>query len=69
MDPNEALKTIRRAIKRAEGGREGDLYITVELPYLREAAEAMAALDEWLTRGGFPPDSWKPSSYDSNPSR
>lgn len=61
MDPNETLREIR------------DLAFAVlntDDP-AASTAHALAArvsdLDEWLTRGGFLPDSWKPTSYDSNP--
>lgn len=58
MDPNAVLAEIRLLVtdQLTRGGDPDP-----------ELAGLVGALDEWLTRGGFLPDSWKPSSHDSNP--
>lgn len=57
MDPNENLKEQRR-ISRLLLGRT---YLTQsEIDgYAQELAELVEALDEWMSKGGFPPDAWK----------
>jgi hypothetical protein len=49
MDPNAALALIR-----------GHVATAVDSPHddARELAEAVDGLDEWLTKGGFPPTAW-----------
>jgi hypothetical protein len=60
MDPNATLRQLRELVK--EFNKQHDF----EHPQ-RELVDTIVDLDEWLTRGGFLPDSWKPCSYDSNP--
>lgn len=48
MDPNATLKELRELLKR--GMR----------PDLERARELFEALDEWILKGGFLPDDWKP---------
>ena len=59
MDPNEALREIRRLVARwteLEGkGPEWQAERTVVAAGLVLHTEG---LDEWLTRGGFLPDAW-----------
>jgi hypothetical protein len=52
MDPDEALRKMRRALKKYGDGLEnGDT---------EEALVVSArALDEWLSKGGFLPEAWK----------
>jgi hypothetical protein len=52
MDPDEALKKAREALKRMgdEAYDAGDM--------AQELAEAFEALDGWLSKGGFPPHAW-----------
>lgn len=61
MDPNTALQRIREltaainqqhwtALSRDPGG-------TVTMA--AELAELVEGLDEWLSRGGYPPTAWK----------
>lgn len=49
MDPNKALENLREALKSGEH---------------EESAEAAAALDEWLSKGGFLPDAWRGAAAD-----
>jgi hypothetical protein len=54
MDPDEALKNARRAVKR---------YIDEQDPQRLALAsadlvDAFAALDGWLSKGGFLPQAW-----------
>jgi hypothetical protein len=54
MDPNEALIKAREALKRyCVSGDEAEA---------SDLADAFEALDTWLSKGGFLPDAWKPSS-------
>ena len=52
MDPDEALRKMRLALKRYEEGLEDD-----------DCEETLAvsarALDEGLSKGGFLPEAWK----------
>lgn len=62
MDPNEALKGLRRSIKNArESGELEDN--EAEYAALQGVFEYAEALDEWLSRGGFLPDAWNQPTY------
>lgn len=50
MDPNETLKEARKLARAIVDA--GDIAAGEAL------AELFLALDEWLTRGGFPPNAW-----------
>lgn len=54
MDPNEALKTIRRLLQRhtADGG------LDMNMNEIQDFFDAVEALDGWLSHGGFLPDGW-----------
>ena len=61
MDPEQALTDIRRLISELEPLRQGDDVVhagTVQDEVL-ELMEKFEALDEWLTKGGFPPSDWR----------
>lgn len=49
MDPNETLKELRQIVN--------DKQRIVVDDYIR-MRELFQALDQWLTRGGFPPGDW-----------
>lgn len=55
MDVNAALLALREALREYEQA--------AELPAIAAAAERLAeaasALDEWMSKGGFPPAAWK----------
>lgn len=55
MDPNTALTEIRELVALAKGdvccAEHGEMAGT-------ELAMKFEALDEWLTKGGFPPEVW-----------
>lgn len=55
MDPNEALRKIREfgRIVRDEDASDAQRYDAAT-----DLAEHVQALDEWLSRGGFPPEAW-----------
>lgn len=52
MDPNATLAKIRMLAHIIEGGHEDTARDAIDL------AEAIQALDGWLTRGGFLPTPW-----------
>jgi hypothetical protein len=61
MDPDEALRVLRelmpliRTDYRIEAAAMGE----PAEPYSEDiAADAFEALDEWLSRGGVPPEAW-----------
>lgn len=56
MDPNEALKRIREHYRAIQCGAF-DLHDEAVL-----LADMVEDLDQWLTRGGFKPAAWSPSS-------
>jgi hypothetical protein len=54
MDPNEALRKAREALKQYRGAdSSGDAVFPAE-----ELADAFEALDTWLSNGGFLPRAW-----------
>lgn len=56
MDPNEALRCLRIAIKRAEYKHDSEdgIVTSLEMDFCNYAA----ALHGWLTNGGFLPAAW-----------
>ena len=58
MDPNEALRMIRRIVdERNRVGATGDEGLSKwEIETFFDHVEA---LDEWMSKGGFLPDSWR----------
>lgn len=58
MDPNATLENIRRLVERitvAADRGDNPRHIAEDGA---ELAEAVGNLDEWLSRGGFPPRDW-----------
>jgi hypothetical protein len=60
MDPNEALRLIRLHIAqmRVEDKTRDDGWIGRLTQQGRDLAETFEGLDEWLSKGGFPPTDW-----------
>lgn len=60
MDPNEALRLIRAYVKQmAVEDRHGSSPAPAMFEqHARNLAETIAGLDEWLSKGGFPPREW-----------
>jgi hypothetical protein len=57
MDPNEALRLVRKAFTNMEqAGEDNDPSRFVM--HAEDAREAFDALDGWLSRGGFLPRDW-----------
>ena len=52
MDPNEALKRIRKLVEGAVGPS------AYNEEQLAELAELFDGLDAWLSKGGFLPKDW-----------
>ncbi|WP_274916844.1 hypothetical protein [Streptomyces sp. WZ-12] len=57
MDPNEALKNIRKALQDYEADTDYDEDGRIEA--VSRLQEAFECLDEWLKKGGFPPSDWQ----------
>lgn len=58
MDPDVALRLIRNLVADIQAERdpdEGDFDLAESG---KELASAVSGLDEWLSRGGFPPRAW-----------
>jgi hypothetical protein len=55
VDPDAALDSLRQLIATL---RDKRLDRDVEIAYLYAVVEQAAALDNWLTRGGFLPREW-----------
>lgn len=51
MDPNANLKEQRRIVTRIING-------TASASDVERLADLVEALDNWISRGGFLPDSW-----------
>lgn len=60
MDPDE---TLRRLQDKAEWEIQDSWHVPVSerLRNAEEMAELFQALDEWLSKGGFPPTDWSRS--------
>lgn len=54
MDPNENLRLQRDIVADLLAGKGIDQNLAVDL------AELTRAMDEWLSKGGFLPDDWRP---------
>lgn len=61
MDPDQVLAELREFIHSLQPVRDGDPTInTGDVgDELIEIMEKFEALDEWLTKGGFPPADWR----------
>lgn len=62
MDPDEALAALRAAIE--EYGNEGyrddvETEAAASAMVVASILEKFEALDEWMSKGGFPPAAWK----------
>ena len=55
MDPNTALTMIRTQVERFVASDSDSEAISAA----DDMVEAFAALDQWMTKGGFPPEEWK----------
>jgi hypothetical protein len=55
MDPNETLRLLRLTIKQLRVDEDPG----VRKAHADEIADYFDALDEWLSRGGFPPEVWR----------
>jgi hypothetical protein len=59
FDPNEALEKIRKGGKELQGLiDQGHVFGATWRSMVAESAE----LDEWLSKGGYPPAAWDPFS-------
>lgn len=59
MDPNETLKRLQQLHAQYEivgGEARRDAWKVEHMP---EFLELFAALDEWISKGGFLPDAWR----------
>ena len=75
MDPDEALKNARKALSRLrtlESMRldtglsdEPEIGADDARELLSELADAFAALDQWLSAGGFLPRAWRDAARNS----
>ena len=54
MDPNEALTIMRELSAETTHGLDSESLSVIAC----ELAGVFTGLDEWLSRGGFPPDAW-----------
>ena len=66
MDPDVALAEIRAAIALAREGLEKGTPVgnALAFQHLSRAADAMEALDGWLSNGGFLPKVWSDIDVD-----
>lgn len=55
MDPNETLRMLRLTIKQLRVDEDTDVWEA----HANEICEYFEALDDWLSRGGFPPEEWR----------
>lgn len=57
MDPNETLRRMRWLVEKINGNPP----VHYLAAYAEELAELVAAMDGWLSKGGFLPSVWKSS--------
>ncbi len=53
MDPNTMLEDIRELMLAAESEEQPTHEVLADL------VNTLADLDEWLSKGGFPPEAWR----------
>jgi hypothetical protein len=59
MDPDETLREIRELAAKLQGNYwEDEPDWDNELEASNRLTELVQALDEWLSKGGFPPRAW-----------
>lgn len=58
MDIDEAIRTMNEAAERTQSFDTifSDFHSVIEVA--REMAEAWRTINEWMSRGGFPPQAW-----------
>lgn len=59
MDPNTALENARRACANFRAGVDANATAAELDEYAQDLAEHFAALDGWLSAGGFLPTDWQ----------
>jgi hypothetical protein len=65
MDPNEALRMLRAlTAKQIDANPDGKNCLQASADRAELLAEHFEALDEWLKKGGFLPDTWRPLDTD-----
>ena len=70
MDPNAALAKIRTILIEGRSDESGDPASSPLSPArTEELLEAVADLDEWLSKGGFLPDAWQKEKSSGRPAR
>jgi len=57
MDPNETLRRMQEMAERVV--RAADVGSDVDEDDACDLADAVQALDGWLSKGGFLPDAWR----------
>lgn len=64
MDPNETLNRLRRltAIHTEWYDSDNTEWVSIAICG-NEIVELITALDEWLSRGGFPPQAWRDAGH------
>ena len=66
MDPNETLKRLRLLLSTGYHARKlfskETTYQQGLFDHILECEELFQALDQWLSKGGFLPTSWRPNS-------
>lgn len=65
MDPDETLRQIRAKVEEIHGDpndyAHGSDAWNAWQDHAEELSELVAGLDDWLSRGGFPPQAWRPA--------
>ena len=58
LDPDETLRLLRACVLRARAADEQEDDAAAMLAAM-EAVQHMESLDEWMSKGGFPPKEWR----------
>jgi hypothetical protein len=58
MDPDVALHNVKTALEKVQN--DLDMHSLIDYDNVIELIQNLAALDEWLSKGGFLPNQWQP---------
>jgi hypothetical protein len=67
MDPNETLRQLRALVRQCRDSGQHAEPGEGWAVQVHEVLDLFTDLDDWLTRGGFPPTAWTPNPITVGP--